>query len=181
MSHGKINVKQVDGLLPIESGGTNNNSFTFSQIVIASTASLVTSGYIFNDSGTSSTDIWSAKQVILSITSSSNTTVSGGRDANATNSYLRGTDSQFMNTSPYILPYNATLTYISASTEVSETWIAEVHTSSVVVTGATLSMSATTSGYGTYSINFNAGDKVMLYCKGSSISHPRVDIIFRKR
>lgn len=63
MANGRINSKQLEGLVSIENGGTNNNSFTASQILVASTASIVTSGYIFNDSGSSSTDIWSASKI----------------------------------------------------------------------------------------------------------------------
>jgi len=64
MSNGRINTKQLDGLVAIENGGTNNASFTASQIIIASTASLISSGYIFNDFGTASTDIWTADKII---------------------------------------------------------------------------------------------------------------------
>lgn len=48
MTNGKIHSKQLDGLVSVENGGTNNGSFTASQVIIASTASLVSSGYIKN-------------------------------------------------------------------------------------------------------------------------------------
>ncbi len=64
MSNGKIHSKQLDGLVSVENGGTNNSTFTASQILIASTASIVTSGYIFNDFGTASNDIWTADKII---------------------------------------------------------------------------------------------------------------------
>jgi hypothetical protein len=64
MSNGRINTKQLNGLVSIENGGTNNSTFTQSQIVIASTASLVSSGYKFNDFGTASSDIWTADKII---------------------------------------------------------------------------------------------------------------------
>lgn len=51
------------GLLPISRGGLNNATFTASQILITSTNSVISSGYIFNDIGTSSTDIWSAEKI----------------------------------------------------------------------------------------------------------------------
>lgn len=52
------------GTLPLSRGGSNNTSFTASQILITSTNSIISSGYKFNDSGTTSTDIWSANKVI---------------------------------------------------------------------------------------------------------------------
>lgn len=109
-----------------------------------------------------------------------NVTVSGGKNTLTTDSYLRGTDSQFMNLVPFILPFNASLVNISASTNGSMTWIAEVHNNSIAVSGATLSISSTSSGYGTYSVSFSEGDMIMLYCNGTSINEPRIDIIFNK-
>ncbi len=64
MANGRINAKQIEGLVSIENGGTNNSTFTASQILIASTASIITSGYIFNDFGTASNDIWTADKII---------------------------------------------------------------------------------------------------------------------
>lgn len=52
MANGKINAKQIDGLVSIENGGTNNSSFTQSEILIFGTNSINSSGYLFNDFGT---------------------------------------------------------------------------------------------------------------------------------
>ncbi len=52
------------GLLPISRGGLNNATFTASQILVTSTNSVISSGLKFNDTGTSSTDIWTADKII---------------------------------------------------------------------------------------------------------------------
>ena len=54
------------GLLPISRGGLSNSVFTASQILMinSSNTSVVSSGYIFSDSATSSTNIWSANRLI---------------------------------------------------------------------------------------------------------------------
>jgi len=107
--------------------------------------------------------------------------VLGGKNGNTTNSYLKGLDSIYMNQSPFILPFNATLLYISAATDGNFTWSAEVHVNEVLVTGAFLNISATNSGYSSYNINFNAGDKVQLYCNGTLIDHPTIEAVFKIR
>jgi hypothetical protein len=63
MSIGKINIKQIDGILAIDKGGTNNNTFTQSQILIFGTNSIISSGYTFSDGVTSSYGIWSSEKV----------------------------------------------------------------------------------------------------------------------
>jgi hypothetical protein len=83
--------------------------------------------------------------------------VSGGRNTKTTNSYLKGPGDEFMNVTPYILPFNATLVKISTSSSTNGTWIGEIHKSGVVATGATISISRTVSSWGTYSINFSEG------------------------
>lgn len=52
--------------LSLERGGLSNSTFTASQILIvdSSTSSVISSGYQFNDSGTSSNDIWSAEKTL---------------------------------------------------------------------------------------------------------------------
>lgn len=53
-----------DGLLGIDKGGLNNSNFTASQFLIASTNSIVSSGYSINNLGTASGDVWSADKII---------------------------------------------------------------------------------------------------------------------
>lgn len=107
--------------------------------------------------------------------------VIGGRNANVTNIYLQGPGQIPMNQSPYILPFDATLIAISISTNGAESWTAEVRESGVLVVGAFLTAVAVDSNYATYSINFNAGDKVQLYCNGTAILDPRINAVFKRR
>lgn len=64
MANGKIDAKQLKGLVSVDNGGTNNYTFTQSEILIFGTNSIISSGYLFNDFGTSSTDIWPADKII---------------------------------------------------------------------------------------------------------------------
>ncbi len=54
------------GLLPLNKGGLSNSTFTASQILIvnSATSSVISSGYVFNDSGSSAFDIWSASKIL---------------------------------------------------------------------------------------------------------------------
>ena len=47
--------------------------------------------------------------------------------------------------------------------------------------GASLSISAAASGYGSYSIDFSAGDDVQFYCDGTSINRPFITAFFKRR
>jgi len=53
-----------DGVLSVERGGTNNTGFTNSEILTYSGQSIISSGYKFNDSGLTNSDIWSAEKII---------------------------------------------------------------------------------------------------------------------
>lgn len=168
MSNGKINGKQIvdDTVVKTINGMTFSDQFLTASGDANVTASVSTSG-------TTHSFIVSWIGNIVN--------VGGGRANNTSNAYLNGVGGEFMNITPFILPFNARLTNISAANTGIETWIGEVHTSGTVVTGATISIVATSSAWATYSINFNAGDRVMLYCNGSVISSPRIDAIFLKR
>jgi hypothetical protein len=54
------------GLLPIDRGGLNNATFSANELVIAdeNSESLISSGWKLNNTGTSSTDIWSADAIM---------------------------------------------------------------------------------------------------------------------
>ena len=52
------------GILPINRGGLNNSVFTQNELLISSTGSVISSGYRINDSGTASSDIWTAAKII---------------------------------------------------------------------------------------------------------------------
>jgi hypothetical protein len=54
------------GTLPIDKGGLNNTEFTGNEVLIAEPdgQAIISSGYTFNDLGTSNKDIWSADKII---------------------------------------------------------------------------------------------------------------------
>jgi len=107
--------------------------------------------------------------------------VTATRNSVASNIYLSGPDGTFMNKSPFILPFDATLVYLSVATDGNETWTAEIHVNGVLKPGATLSITNNNASYGIYNIDFNAGDKIMLYCNGTAIFRPRINAIFIRR
>ena len=168
------------GLLGISRGGLNNATFTASQILIVNsgTTSIVSSGYRFNDTGTASTDIWSARQTLDNIIT---LTVMGGRNASISNSYLRGMDSTSFNTTPVVIPFNGTIKYISMSTNAISTWVGEVRNNGVVINGATLSTTTSLGTYSSFNINVNAGDSIQLYCNGTSVANPNMTVLITKR
>jgi len=110
------------------------------------------------------------------------TEVTASRNSVATTDiYLRDGDGLPMNQAPYVLPFDATLIFLSLSTDDIETWTAEVHVNNILIPGATLAAAAVDSAEGAYSIDFSAGDKVMLYCNGTSINRPRINAVFRRK
>jgi len=108
-------------------------------------------------------------------------TVNAGGTSSTTNSYLQSVGGEYMNIIPFVLPFDSTLIAISSSSKYSQTWESQIHVSEILISGATLSISNTFSSWATYSINFNAGDRIMLYCNGTSIDSPRIDAIFRQK
>jgi hypothetical protein len=58
---------QWTGILPMERGGLNNTYFKPNEILISNFNSVVSSGYYFNDLGTTAKDIWSADKILKSI------------------------------------------------------------------------------------------------------------------
>ena len=101
---------------------------------------------------------------------------------NFTNSYLRMGGNAFSNLSPFILPFNSTIIGISAGTQVTETWTAEVHSGLSLITGATLSISAATSGStNSLSIDMNLGDPIELFVNGTNIQRPNIAVFFVRR
>ena len=170
-----------NGLLPLNRGGLSNSTFTASQILIvdSTTSSVVSSGYRFNDSGTSSTDVWSANQIINNVMS---ITLTGARAANnQTNIYLRSGDGLPYNTTPFVLPFDATIKFISISTSNNATWTGEVRNNGTLITGASLTSTAQSATYSSYNVNVNAGTLLQLYMNGTGVNNPRMNVILVKR
>lgn len=102
------------------------------------------------------------------------------RNKKTTTMYLES-DGVFNNIAPLVIAQDVTLIGISASSDVAETWVAEVHDSGALIPGATLSLTATDSDYrNDLSIAISAGSELMLYCNGSKINKPRIIITLNK-
>jgi len=115
--------------------------------------------------------------------SQTNVTTSAGRSRNnVANIYLYGPDSTPTNIAPFILPWDATLIAITASGRDADTWIAEVRVNETLVTGASLSIAASTTAVdATMNVDFNAGDGVQTFLSGTGVRQPRVNLVFAKR
>lgn len=58
------------GQLPLDRGGLNNSEFSESELLIANSDSVISSGYKINDNGSSDKDIWTADKILKGIESS---------------------------------------------------------------------------------------------------------------
>jgi hypothetical protein len=103
---------------------------------------------------------------------------------NTTTQFLRYEDSLIFSTTPFRVPYDATIVRIVMAGNVSETWQAFITTGSTMATDyiAILGMSTNTYSAKTdYSININSGQTLYIGMSGTSISQPRVDVYFKRR
>ena len=109
--------------------------------------------------------------------------VGAARDfATVTNTYLRLEDGLPTNVTPITLPYDCTLIALTATTQSTETWTAEVHSALTLIPGALLSVVAASSGFtNTLSIDFTAGDQIQLFANGTDLSSPRMFATFIRR
>lgn len=114
-----------------------------------------------------------------------------GRNANATNIWLRGPDGTPHNEAPIRIPFNATLVAISVTTNGAETWDAEVYKNTDVRGGGTptdgnkiaeLVVTASQSDSSSaYSVNVSTGDEIGVFCRGTTIDRPHVCLFFIRR
>jgi len=105
--------------------------------------------------------------------------VSASKNNISTDIYLSNNEVP-MSISPFILPANSYLKYISASCKTPGTWTAEVHVNNLLVSGAYLNIISNTKAYIKFTnpILFNAGDEVQLYCMGMNIDKPKISAYF---
>ena len=115
---------------------------------------------------------------------SSQTIEAGGarNSSAATDIYLRTFDGAPTNEAPFILPFDATLVAISASSADVQSWTAELHADTVLVPGASMAIVAAASGRdNSLNVDFAAGTAIQLFMSGTNIPFPRASFFFARR
>lgn len=119
--------------------------------------------------------------------------VCGRASNNVTNLWLRTTDRLPLNQSPWRVPFDAELLYITATTDGNETCDFEVYRNTDVRNGgnpsdankiAELQFSGQESGTGDLTgapVQVDAGDEIGVFMRGNTIDRPHVSLFFRRR
>ncbi len=108
----------------------------------------------------------------------------GSRNKNrVTNVYLRGEGNTPSNLNGFVLPWNATLIGISMSSNVNtQTWSAQVRKNGATSPEDFLtSVNLYSKQSSTNNVDFNAGDRVEIFCSGQNIKYPKGSLFFRRR
>ena len=107
----------------------------------------------------------------------------GRNHPTVTDQFLRMEGDVPSNLNGFVLPWNATLVAISMSGEANnQTWTAEVRLNGGGISQDSLTITNDFSNYSNNNnIDFSAGDRIMLYCNGTSIDYPHVTLFFRRR
>jgi hypothetical protein len=100
--------------------------------------------------------------------------LNAGRSNNTTNTYLNNASGVPTDQEGYILPYDARLVALAATTRTVQTWDGEIHLLLTPVAGAVINVVAASAQ--TYilpsPIDFNANDELQFFGRGSSIDRP---------
>ena len=103
----------------------------------------------------------------------------GSRTKKATNSYFES-DGLFTNVVPIYIPRDMVLDTISVMTEGNYTWTAEVHSSGVLIVGASLTVTADSKGkVKDLGIAVSEGTELSFYVNGTGIDKPRIIVTFK--
>jgi len=107
----------------------------------------------------------------------------GRGHAVVTDQYLRGEGDAPSNMNGFVLPWDATLIAITMSGRSNtQTWTAQVRKNGGGISQDSLTITNQYSNYNnTKNTDFSAGDRIMIYCSGSSVEYPRVTLVFRRR
>jgi hypothetical protein len=110
-------------------------------------------------------------------------TDAGRNSNNVTNIYLRGEGDTPVNLNGFVLPWNATLIGISmAGRSNTQTWGVLVRKNGLTTPIDSLVITNQFSHYNnTNNSDFNAGDRVQVFCAGIGIEYPKVTLFFRRR
>lgn len=173
----------ITGIWEFQGGAAADPSMYLTNKASAPTANLGTSGQIpvamiantpaYYDKSNSRNKWLSYYRMHLSFT---------GRDnQNNSNEYLRAGEFT-SNQSSYRLLRNMTLIGISAQTNGNGTWNVRVRKNGVNTNLATLSITAAAGAQSSsFNVDFNAGDKIEVFCDGSNINRPFVVLEFAER
>ena len=176
----RVAVGANDTVVVADSATASGIKYRNPYIVIQSTAPTVSNEYAWFD--TVDVELYVADTTRNKWLSPAPFVVSAGRNANATNVYLRGQDGIAMNLSGFVVPYNCTIVAISAKTDGAETWTAEVRKNGSVTVIASLSLVAAASGYTTSTdVDLTAGDVIELYCNGTTIKTPWMNVFIKRK
>lgn len=105
-----------------------------------------------------------------------------GRNANASNLYLRGPDGVPSNIAGCVIDRALRIVGIGAATNGIETWTAEVRKNNAVTVIASLSIAAAATAYrNDLSVDVDAGDEIQVYCNGANIGNPVVTVFLEER
>ena len=107
----------------------------------------------------------------------------GRNHSTVTNQFLRGEGDTPINLNGFVLPWNATLVSITMSCRLNtQIWTAEVRKNGGGIALASLTIANQYSNYNSsLNTDFSAGDRIMVYCNGTSIDQPHVNLFFRRR
>jgi len=145
-----------------------------------------------DDSGYSSTDLWSAEQISGHVIDHVTYSIGAGRNSgNHAQAWLRGYNGAAYNNQQFVVPFDSTIIAISAGHRPSDgddNWDAEVYRNADVGGVPTegnalvdLPISGT-SNYEETTVDVDAGDRIGIFQRSAgNIPYPRVDVFFRRR
>jgi hypothetical protein len=103
-------------------------------------------------------------------------TYTAGRNNNVTSSYLQH-EGVFMNETPIVTSEDMILKRITASSNDTDTWDAEIHSSKVLIPGAKLSLSSEDKKVsGELGIDVPAGSCLSFFVNGNVVKRPKIVI-----
>ncbi|MCG8830006.1 hypothetical protein [Tenacibaculum finnmarkense] len=107
----------------------------------------------------------------------------GVNNANTGNEYLRQFNGAQSNRNGWRMIRNATITAISAQTNINQTWTLEIRKNDGTTAIASLTITNQQGNHNnTLNIDVNEGDFIQAYCNGSSVDYPEtlIEIAWRK-
>jgi len=107
----------------------------------------------------------------------------GRNSNNVTTQFLRGEADTPWNLNGFVLPWNATLISMTMSENVNnQTWTAEVRKNGIATVIDSLTITNQYSNFDNLkNTDFNAGDRIQIYCNGYFVKYPYVTLFFRRR